>query len=239
MTQIPPPKVRNRLLAALPPDELERLAGSLQPVSLELRRVLQAPGQPVEAAYFPETCTVSMLAPLEGGDLLEVGMIGREGLVGLPVILGADSATTEALVQRPGIALRVPAAALKEAFDHSVVLRALLLRYVQAFHDQVAQTAACNNHHTLDERLARWLLMTHDRAGSDTFPMTHEFISMMLGVRRAGVTVTAGILQKAGVISYARGSMTVVDRPGLEAASCGCYGLIRRQFEHLLGQAVG
>ena len=239
MTQIPPSKVRNRLLAALPPDELERLAGSLQPVSLELRRVLQAPEQPVEAAYFPETCTVSMLAPLEGGDLLEVGMIGREGLVGLPAVLGADSSTTEALVQGSGAAWRVPAAALRDAFDRSAALRALLLRYVQAFHDQVTQTAACNNHHTLAERLARWLLMTHDRAGSDTFPMTHAFISMMLGVRRAGVTVTAGILQKTGVISYARGSMTILDRPGLEAASCGCYGIIRRQFERVLGQAAG
>ena len=236
MPQISQSMVRNRLLAALPSDAFAHLARSLRPVSLELRQVLYAPGQPVEAAYFPEACTVSMLAPLESGDLVEVGMVGREGLVGLPVVLGAESSTTEALVQRPGTALHMPATALREAFDRSTSLRALLLRYVQAFHDQVTQTAACNVHHTLDERLARWLLMAHDRADSDTFPMTHEFMSMMLAVRRAGVTVAAGILQKAGVIRYAQGSMTIVDRPGLEAASCQCYGLIRRQFEHLLGQ---
>ena len=239
MPQISQSKLHNRLLAALPSDAFAQLVGSLQPVSLELKQILYRPNQPIEHVYFLKDGMISVLATLEGGDLVEVGVIGREGLVGLAVVLGAASSTTETLVQMPGTALRVPAAALRDVLDRSASLRALLLRYVQSFHNQVTQTAACNVHHTLDERLARWLLMTHDRAGSDTFPMTHEFISMMLGVRRAGVTVTAGILQKAGVIRYAQGSMTVVDRPGLEAASCGCYGLIRQQFEHLLGQAVG
>ena len=139
------------------------------------------------------------------------------------------------MAQIPGTGWRVGAAAVKQAFGTSPTLRSLLLRYAQAYHVQVAQTAACNGHHLLEKRLARWLLLAHDRAEDDRFPLTHEFIAMMLGVRRAGVTVAAGILQKTGMISYAHGHITILDRPGLEAASCECYRIVQQQFEQLLG----
>ncbi len=235
MPQLDQATVRNRLLAALPSDTFTQLAGTLQPVSLKDKQVLHAPGEPVEAAYFPESGTVSMLAPLEGGELLEVGMIGREGMVGLPVILGTDSLATEAMTQMPGTAWRIRASALREAFEHSAALRALLLRYVQAYHTQVALAAACNARHAIEERLARWLLMAHDRAEGDELPLTQEFIAQMLGVRRAGVTVAAGSLQRAGLIRHRNGHITVLDRPGLEAEACECYGTVRQQFEHILG----
>jgi CRP-like cAMP-binding protein len=235
MTQIEQPAVHNRLLAALSSADFALLAPALQPTSLELKQVLYAAHQPIETAYFLESGIVSMLAPLEDGRFMEVGLVGREGLAGLAAVLGADSSTTEAMVQMQGTALRVRTAALCEAFEASSTLRRLLLRYMQAFHAQVAQTAACNGHHRLEERLARWLLMAHDRARGDEFPMTQEFMSMMLGVRRAGVSVAASILQKAGLIDYKHGCIIVLDRPGLEGAACECYGTVRQQFEHLLG----
>ena len=231
--------VRNRLLAALPPDGFAALAPALRPVELDFRQTLHRPDRPLEAAYFPESGMVSMLAPLEEGQTMEVGIVGREGLVGLPVVLGADSATTEALVQMQGAALRVPAPELRDAFGRSAALRAVLLRYAQAHHAQVVQTAACNGQHAVDERFARWMLMAHDRAGGDEFPMTQEFMAMMLGVRRAGISVAAGTLQKAGVIDYAYGRVAVLDRAGLEAASCECYATVRRQYERLLGVDAG
>jgi CRP-like cAMP-binding protein len=239
MTQIEQPAVRNRLLAALSPDDFALLAPALHPTNLELRQVLYAAHQPIGTAYFPECATVSMLAPLEEGRFMEVGLVGREGLVGLSVILGADSSATEAMVQMQGTALQVRSAELRRAFDASATLRGLLLRYSHAFHAQVAQTAACNGYHQLEERLARWLLMAHDRARTDEFPMTQEFMSLMLGVRRAGVSIAASILQKSGAIGYKHGCITVLDRSGLEAAACECYGTVRQQFERLLGQASG
>jgi CRP-like cAMP-binding protein len=239
MTQVEQPAVRNRLLAALSPEDFGLLARSLHPISLELKQVLYAPGQTIECVYFPEGGMVSMIAMLEDGAAQEVGLIGREGLVGLPAVLGADSTPLEALVQGAGPALRIRAAELKTAFDHSATLRALLLRYMLALHLQITQTAACNGRHDLEERLARWLLLAHDRAESDRFPMTQEFIAMMLGVRRAGVSVAASILQKAGVIGYKHGCITVLDRSGLEDAACECYGTVQRQFERLLGQPAG
>jgi CRP-like cAMP-binding protein len=228
--------VRNRLLAALPSDDFALLAGSLKPVTLELKQVLYVPDEPIKSVYFIESGSASVLVPIDDGDFAEVGLVGREGLVGLLAILGVDSSTTETLIQMQGIALRMQAAALLEAFDRSATLRRLLLRYAQVLSNQVMQTAACNSNHTLDERLARWLLMVHDRAEGDTFPMTHEFMSMMLGVRRPGVSVTASALQKAGAISYKHGSMTVANRSILKSVACECYGIIRQQFEMLLGQ---
>jgi CRP-like cAMP-binding protein len=231
--------VRNRLLAALPPGDFAALAPTLRSVELGFKQTLHRPDRPIEAAYFLGNGMVSMLAPLEEGQAMEVGLIGREGLVGLPVVLGAESASTEALVQMPGDALRVPAPELREVFEASAALRGVLLRYAQASHTQIAQTAACNGQHAVDERLARWMLMAHDRAGADEFPMTQEFIATMLGVRRAGISVAAGVLQKAGVIRYGYGRITVLDRAGLEAASCECYGAVRRQYERLLGAPAG
>ena len=204
-TRHQPFAVRNGLLAALPPGDLARLRPMLRPVELPFTIPSPPAGGAVDAVLFVESGMVSMVAALEDGQLMEVGIVGREGMVGLPVVLGADSGSVEAMVQVPGAALGLPAAVLVEALGRGPALKALLLRYVQAFHVQVAQTAACNGCHPVEERLARWLLMTHDRAGGDVFPMTQEFIATMLGVRRAGVSVTAGILQRAGVITYARG----------------------------------
>jgi len=230
---------RNRLLTALPADDLARLWPRLEAVELPLRKVLHAPGEPIEAVYFPETGWFSMLAYLENGDAAEVGLVGYEGMVGLPVLLGADSNDIEAVVQGPGTALRMDAKAFREELERIPALRTLLLRYALVHHEQVARTAACNGRHQIDQRLARWLLMAHDRAEGDDFPMTHEFLSMMLGVRRAGVTVTAGTLQKAGLIRYERGRIEVTDRPGLESVSCECYGIVRRASDRLFGVAEG
>jgi CRP-like cAMP-binding protein len=190
---------RNRLLAALPPDDLARLRRWLHPVELPHQRVLHVAREPIEAVYFPETGYVSALAYMEDGDAAEVGMVGREGFIGLPLLLGAECDDIEAMVQSPGTALRMAAAEFREELERIPAFRTLLLRYALVHHGQVARTAACNGRHHTDQRLARWLLMAHDRARTDEFPMTHEFLAMMLGVRRAGVTVAAGQLQKAGL----------------------------------------
>ncbi|MCB4821906.1 Crp/Fnr family transcriptional regulator [Roseicella aerolata] len=226
---------RNGLLAALPPEDLARFRRRLELVDLPLRHVLHAPDAPIGAVHFPETSWISLLAMLEGGDAAGVGMIGREGMVGLPLLYGTDQSPFEAMAQMGGNALRLDAAAFRDALEHSPALRALLLRYARAFSTQVSWTAACNGRHLLEQRLTRWMLIAHDRAGGDDFPMTHEFLAMMLGVRRAGVTVAAGALQRAGLIRYDRGRITVSDRRGLEAAACECYGMVRREFRRLLG----
>src|SRR5215217_6498359 len=232
------PTPRNRLLAALPPEALARLWPRLEPVELPFRRVLHAAGEPIAAVWFPETGYVSALAYMEDGDAAEVGMVGREGMVGLPVLLGAECDDIEAMVQSPGTALRMDARAFRAELDRAPAFRTLLLRYALVHHGQVARTAACNGRHHTDQRLARWLLMAHDRtAGNDEFPMTHEFLSMMLGVRRAGITIAAGQLQKAGFIRYERGCIEVTDRPGLESVACECYGMARRASDILLGEA--
>ena len=234
-----PSPTRNRLLAALPPDVFAVLRPRLEPAELVLRDVLHAPGEPIDAIYFPETGYVSMLAYMEDGDAAEVGVAGREGMVGLPVLLGADRDDIEGMVQSAGTALRMDARAFREELDRIPAFRALLLRYALVHFGQVARTAACNGRHHTDQRLARWLLMAHDRAEGDAFPMTHEFLAMMLGVRRSGVTLAAGQLQKAGFIRYERGSIDVTDRPGLESATCECYGIVRRAQDRLLGLPEG
>ena len=227
--------VRNGLLAALPPEELERLRPRLRAVELPFDQTLFPADGVVEAVLFPEGGMVSLLATLEGGDQVEVGIVGREGLIGLPLVFGDNRSLVEARVQMEGTALRIGAAALRDAMEASAALRLVLNRYALAFQAQVTMTAACNARHAIEQRLARWLLIAHDRAGADEFPMTHEFVSMMLGVRRPGVSLAAGVLQKAGLIRYARGRMAVTDRPGLEAASCECYHVARREFARLLG----
>jgi CRP-like cAMP-binding protein len=234
VSQIEQSAIRNRLLASLPPTDFTLLAASLTPVTLSLKQFLVEADEPIRTAYFIETGIISYLNYLEGGEALEIGLIGSEGMLGLPLILGADRAPVGAMVQLKGVALRISPAALRQAFDQSEALRTKLLRYMQAFHIQVSQTAVCNSHHTLEERLIRWLLMVHDRAGDNRFPMTHEFMSLMLGVRRAGVTITAGALKHAGLIQYAKGCVTVLDRPSLEAAACECYDYVQRHFEELL-----
>ena len=232
-----PAPVRNGLLAALPTGDLARLRPRLQRVELPFDKTLYPADGPLAAVLFVEDGMVSLLATLEGGEQVEVGIIGREGLVGLPLVFGDDRSLTEARVQVEGAALRLGAAALRAAMDESAALRNLLLRHALALQAQVTMTAACNARHPIEQRLARWLLTAHDRAGADEFAMTHEFMSMMLGVRRPGVSLAAGVLQKAGLIRYARGRMAVTDRPGLEAASCECYHAVRREFSRLFGDA--
>ena len=239
LSLVPASSPRNRLLTALPPDDLAELLPQFQPVELELRQILHEPGKAIGSVYFVETGWVSMLAYMEDGDAAEVGLVGREGVVGLPILLGADCNDLEAMVQAPGMALRMDAAAFRQALEQIPALHALLLRYALLHHGQVARTAACNGRHQIEQRLARWLLMAHDRADGDRFPMTHEFLSMMLGVRRAGVTVAAGVLQKAGLIRYGGGIVVVADRPGLEAVACECYGVVRRAQDSLFGLPEG
>lgn len=233
------PTPRNRLLAALPPEDLAHLWPRLEPVELPLRQVLQVPNEPITAVYFPESGWVSMLALLVDGGAAEVGLIGREGMLGLPVFFGAETSTLESMVQGGGTALRLGAGAFREELERTPSLQSLLLRYAFAHQQQVAQTAACNGRHVLEQRLARWLLMAHDRANGDEFPMTQDFLAMMLCVHRPGVTIAARIFQQAGYIRYTPGNITITDRPGLEAVACECYGTVRRQFEQLLGTATG
>ena len=227
--------VANRLLAALPAADRAALAPHLARATLAIGQVLAEPGQPLAHVYFPETAVCSIIARMADGAGVEVGTIGNEGLVGLAALLDTAASANQTLAQIPGTALRIPAAGLVAAVDARPALRRLLHRYTQAYLTQVAQGAACNRLHGIEARCARWLLMTHDRVGgADRFPLTQEFLAIMLGVRRSGVTVAAGALQAAGLIRYHRGGIRVLDREGLELAACECYGMIRRQFDQLL-----
>lgn len=227
---------RNRLLAALPSESHERLRPHLEPVQLAIRRVLWEPDALIRSVYFPRGCVLSVLVLLEEEAPVEAATIGREGMLGAPVALGAESSSAQVISQVPGEAARVPAAAFREAMARDGALSALMLRYAQALLEQTSQSVACNRRHAMEERCARWLLMTHDRVGADTFPLTHDFLAFMLGVRRASVTVAAGMLQQAGLIRYSRGRVVVLDRARLEEASCECYRVVRERSDRLLGQ---
>jgi CRP-like cAMP-binding protein len=229
------PSVRNGLLAALSPEDWAHLEPRLEAAELPFDQTIHARGGPVDAVFFVETGMVSLIVTLEDGEQVEAGIAGPEGLVGAPLIYGNSHSLTEARVQLEGTALRIGAAAFRAEMERSPAFRALLLHYALAFHAQVTLTAACNARHAIEQRLARWLLIAHDRAEADEFVMTHEFLSLMLGVRRPGVTIAAGMLQKAGLIHYTRGRMTITDRPGLEAVSCECYHTVRHEFARLLG----
>jgi CRP-like cAMP-binding protein len=226
---------QNRLLAALPLEEYARLLPQLTPVRLGLKQVLVEPDAPIRDVYFPREGVSSMVAVEQEGGAVEVGTIGPEGLVGIPVLLGADRMPYRVFVQVEGHAWRLSADAFRQLVDERAAVRQLLLRYAQYFADQLSQSVACNRLHTLDERCARWLLMTHDRVEGDRFEITHEFLSLMLGVRRAGVTVAMGTLQAANIVRYTRGRVEVLDRPRLEEASCGCYHITRGALDRLLG----
>ena len=225
---------RNRLLAALPAEDMDRLRPRLEPVEVTLRQIIQVPDEPITAVYFPESGWVSMVALLVDGSSVEVGIIGFEGMVGVPVLLGSDRSPTEGMIQAPGTLLRLSADVFREELDRSTALRTRLLRYALAFQVQVTQTAACNGHHALEQRLARWLLIAHDRVEGDDFPMTQEFLAMMLCVHRPGVTIAARLFQQAGLIRYNSGRITIMDRAGLEAAACECHGVVAREFQRLL-----
>jgi CRP-like cAMP-binding protein len=225
---------QNRLLAALPIEEYTRLLPRLVPVRLGLKQVLVEPDAPIRDVYFPREGVCSIIADEQEGGAIEVGTIGPEGFIGIPVLLGADRMPYRVFAQIEGHAWRLAADEFQRLTDERPVVRRLLSRYAQYFTDQVSQSVACNRLHTLDERCARWLLMTHDRVEGDRFELTHEFLSLMLGVRRAGVTVAMGTLQAANVVRYTRGRVEVLDRPRLEEASCGCYHITRSALARLL-----
>lgn len=219
--------IENSLLAAMPQRDYRRLAAVLEPVELIFGDVLYEPLQAIGHVYFPGSSLVSLLTLADGHLALEVGLIGREGMVGLPLVLGHRLSPVRALVQGTGTALRMAAAPFLKLFRASPVLQRELYRFTHALMSQISQTAACNRFHVVESRLARWLLMTHDRVKSDRFYMTHEFLGHMLGVRRVGVTKAAQALQQQGLIRYSRGNIEVLDRKGLESAACACYGIVR------------
>ncbi len=225
---------KNRILAGLPQEDFDRYFASLQPVSLPLKHLLYKFGDPLDSVYFIEEGIGSVLTSMANGATIEVGMIGAEGIVGAAALLGGEASAQQIVVQVPGAALKMPAAKCKEAFDQSPAFRTAVLRYVAVLLDLGAQTAACNRLHNIEQRCARWFLMALDRMDGDVLPMTHEFLASMLGVRRAGITETAGELQRSGLIRNHRGEVTVVDRAGLEAAACECYGLDHGRLMRLL-----
>lgn len=225
----------NRLLAALPPEELGRIRPMLETVPLEFKLLLHGPDRPIDHVWFPHIGVLSLVNEVPESRPVEVATVGNEGFTGVPLLLGADTMPTQCICQIPGAASRMGSGAFRDAQDANPVFRALLLRYTLALLNQVAQSASCNRAHSIDERCARWLLMTHDRVnGAKHFPLTQEFLAQMLGVRRASVSVAQAILQRAGLIRYTRGSISVLDREGLEAASCPCYGIIRTGYNRLL-----
>lgn len=225
---------RNRLLAALRPEDLDRLRPHLKYLEMGHRHVLQKAGTAIEYVYFPVQGMVSLVRQLEDGVEIEVGIVGNEGMVGIPIVLGIGAMPCEAMVQLPGAALRLPVDALRAEMTHSPELTALLLRYAQAFFVQVSQSVACNGRHTLERRLARWMLMAHDCVEGDELLLSHEFLAMMLARRRAGVTTAVGVLKAAGVISNSHGRIVIRDRKGLEAAACECYRTVKQEQKRLL-----
>ncbi len=224
----------NRLLAAIPPEERDRIEPDLVAVDLAYRQDLYERDQAIEHVYFPHGGVVSLINVLPDGASVEFGTVGNEGMAGIAALLGADSMPSKAFAQIPGAASRMAVGPFRAAQRENPAFHALLLRYTQALLNQIAQSAACNRIHPIEERCARWLLMTHDRVGARHFPLTQDFLAQMLGVRRPSVSVAAGMLQRAGMIRYTRGAMTILDRDALEAASCPCYGIVKAEFDRLL-----
>ncbi len=224
----------NRILSALPPEEYNSLATDLETVRLPFGKVLYRPDEPVTHVYFPNCAIVSITSVLSDGGSVEVGMVGNEGMLGLNVILGSHTAPLEAIVQVQGDGLRMRADLLRKEFKKGRHLQDLLLRYTQSLIVQVSQAAACNRFHRTEGRLARWLLMCQDRTMTCELELTHEFIAMMLGVRRASVTEVARQFQARGVIKYRHGRITIIDRRGLESISCECYSIVKKEFACLI-----
>ncbi len=228
---------QNHLLAVMPPVEYLRLLPHLELVPMKLGAVLYESGTRLSHAYFPIDCIVSLLYVCENGSTDEVAMVGREGLIGVALFMGGQSTPNRAIVRSAGWAYRLPANLLKDAFNQNHQLKHLLLRYTQALLTQMAQTAVCNRHHTLDHQLCRWLLMSFDRLQSNVLVVTHELIATMLGVRRESVTEAAGRLQAQGLIEYYRGRIKMINRSGLEKKSCECYEVVKKEFNRLLPAA--
>jgi CRP-like cAMP-binding protein len=229
-----PFRPRNQLLAALAPPEFKRLYGRLERVDLSLRDVVSSTSGPIAHVYFPETGMISLIQRMADGAVTEVGLIGREGFVGIPVLLGASVGLAEANVQMKGSALRMTAKAFRQAIARNEGLKTRLLGFAHALHGQVTQTAACNSRHPVQKRLARWLLMAHDCAEGDELVLSHEFLSIMLGTRRPSVTMALGKMRSAGLVTTGHGRVIIRDRRGLEAAACECYGTVRKSYRTLL-----
>jgi len=229
-----PSPSQNHLLAALPTAEFERLAAHLEPVALPLGQMLYEPGGQLQHAYFPTTAIVSLHYVMESGASSESAGVGNEGVVGIQLFMGGDTTSNSAVVQTAGHAYRLERRLLKQEFDRAGLLQRLLLRYTQALATQMSQTAACNRHHSVEQQLCRWLLLTLDRLPSNELVMTQELVASMLGVRREGITEAAGNLQRAGYISYRRGHIAVLDRRGLESAACECYAVVKKEMNRLL-----
>ncbi|MGY1742791.1 MULTISPECIES: Crp/Fnr family transcriptional regulator [unclassified Blastococcus] len=235
-TGSPAPDPRhNLLLRGLPEQEYQRLLGLAEPVDLGLRDQVLTRGEPIEHVYFPVDSVLSLLAAAEEDAAVEVATIGYEGMAGLPVFLGTVASPNDALCQVPGRALRLTAPALRRFLDSDGALHEVLHRFTHATMVMLAQNVACNRLHATEERCARWLLQTRDRVGGDEFPLTQEFLAQMLGVRRGTVSITAGVLQQAGMIHYTRGRITVLDAEALHRTACGCYDLIQAEFARLSG----
>jgi CRP-like cAMP-binding protein len=231
---VDPGPARNRLLAALPAADWQRWLPGLERVELPLGTVLYESGTRLSHVYFPTTAIVSLLYVMEDGASAEIAVVGNEGIVGIALFMGGDTTPNRAVVQSAGAGYRLKAKAIKQEFEQGGPVMHLLLRYTQALITQMAQTAVCNRHHTLDQQLCRWLLLSLDRLAGNELVMTQELIANMLGVRREGVTESALKLQRAGLIHYARGHISVLDRAGLEQRTCECYGVVRKEYARLL-----
>jgi CRP-like cAMP-binding protein len=229
---------QNHLLAALPAEEFGRLFPHLELVPMPLGTAVCEPGMTMRHVYFPTTSIVSLLYVMEDGASAEIAVVGNEGVVGVSLFMGGESTTSRAVVQSEGHAYRLKAQLLKDEFFRAGPMQRLLLCYTQALLTQMAQTAVCNRHHSLDQQFCRWLLLSLDRLASNELVMTQELIANMLGVRREGVTEAAGNVQRAGLIHYSRGRITVLDRPGLEARACECYAVVKKEFDRLLPYVV-
>ena len=231
-------KTQNRLFQAIPQAEWGRIHPHLEPIDLPLGRVLYEPGTKMSHVYFPTTAIVSLLYELENGSSAEIAVVGLEGVVGISIFMGGDSTLSRAVVQSGGLGYRLKSHLILEEFNRSIPIMHLLLRYTQALITQMSQTAVCNRHHTLDQQFCRWLLLSLDRLPSDVLIMTQELIANMLGVRREGVTEAALKVQKAGLIRYFRGKITILDRAGLEQRTCECYQVVKTEYDRLLPEKI-